>query len=143
MRTLSPTGSYRALYEGFRWRIPERFNIGAACTRQPPEKTALVAVGENGGVRRLTFGTVDRRANQLANVLSGLGLVRSDRVGPAGRRTSASRRIAEPATCSATQTSAGAGRRSTASCGGVSISAKKHRAGTDIFYWLMDEILNV
>lgn len=78
---LGPAGNYRDLFDCFRWRIPARFNIGAACMRHARTKIALLTVGEDGVVRRLTFGEVDRRANRLANVLLGLGLRPLDRVG--------------------------------------------------------------
>ena len=72
---LGPAGSYQELFDGFRWRIPARFSIGTACLRHAPAKTALLTVGKDGDVRRLTFGEVDRRVNRLANVLLGLGLL--------------------------------------------------------------------
>ncbi len=80
MRALAPARSYQDLYESFRWRIPDCFNIGEICRRHRPDKAALLAVDEKGRFRRLTFGVVDRRANQLANALMAwFGSIRSGR----------------------------------------------------------------
>ncbi len=82
MRLLDPTvRDYRSLAEGFQWRIPPRFNIGAACLAHPADRLAMVAVDGNGQAVDWTFGAMSRRANQLANALAALGAKRGDRVG--------------------------------------------------------------
>ena len=72
--------TYESLRDGFRWPIPERLNIGTACsTEQDPEALALIEVlGES--VNRYTFGDLTERSDRLAAGLRGLGIKRGDRV---------------------------------------------------------------
>jgi acetyl-CoA synthetase len=75
--------NYEQLYRSFRWKIPARYNIAAdVCDRhaRDPGKVALIGVGDDGKTREMTFREVQRKANQLANLLVSLGLVRGDRV---------------------------------------------------------------
>jgi acetyl-CoA synthetase len=75
--------NYDELYRAFRWDIPERYNIAAdVCDRhaRDPGKVALIGVGDDGKTWEMTFREVQRKANQLANLLVSLGLVRGDRV---------------------------------------------------------------
>jgi acetyl-CoA synthetase len=75
--------TYDEIYASFRWNIPSRYNIAAdVCDRHAadPDKIALIGAGEDGRVWRMTFRDVQRRANQLANLLVALGLARGDRV---------------------------------------------------------------
>jgi acetyl-CoA synthetase len=75
--------NYDEIYKAFRWNIPERYNIAAdVCDRhaRDPGKVALIGVGDDGKTWEMTFREVQRRANQLANLLVSLGLVRGDRV---------------------------------------------------------------
>ena len=75
--------NYDELYKAFRWNIPERYNIAAdVCDRHARDasKVALIGVGDDGRTWEMTFREVQRRANQLANLLVSLGLVRGDRV---------------------------------------------------------------
>lgn len=72
--------NHRELQRSFRWRTPERFNIGVACTdAQPARRVALIHISPDG-VRRLTFGELARLSNRMANALLGLGLAAGDRV---------------------------------------------------------------
>jgi acetyl-CoA synthetase len=71
---------YRALHAGFRWRIPQRFNIGVACSdAHPPGDVALIDVA-GSGARAWTYGELSGLSNRFANVLAGLGIERGDRV---------------------------------------------------------------
>jgi acetyl-CoA synthetase len=75
--------NYDELYKAFRWSIPQRYNIAAdVCDRhaKDPGKVALIGVGDDGKTWEMTFREVQRKANQLANLLVSLGLVRGDRV---------------------------------------------------------------
>jgi acetyl-CoA synthetase len=75
--------SYEQLYASFRWNIPARYNIAAdVCDRHAadPSKIALIGEAADGGVWQMTFRDVQRRANQLANLLVARGLVKGDRV---------------------------------------------------------------
>ena len=74
--------TYEQLYTSFRWNIPARYNIAAdVCDRHAadPNKVALIGEGAGGETWRMTFREIQRRANQLANLLVSLGLVKGDR----------------------------------------------------------------
>ncbi|MGO9401636.1 MAG: AMP-binding protein [Xanthobacteraceae bacterium] len=75
--------TYEQLYASFRWNIPARYNIAAdVCDRHAadPGKIALIGEGPDGKVWRMTFREIQRKANQIANLLVSLGLVKGDRV---------------------------------------------------------------
>jgi len=69
------------LHDGFRWSIPERYNIGVdVCDRQPGDALALVCEDHLGSVARYTFGDLRNHSNRLGNALAALGVTRGDRV---------------------------------------------------------------
>ncbi|TMD75317.1 MAG: AMP-dependent synthetase [Chloroflexi bacterium] len=71
--------TYQEIYQGFRWRVPENFNIGTACTdAQPPDRLALIDASD--GERRYTFGELSELTNRMANAFIGVGLEPGDRV---------------------------------------------------------------
>src|SRR5207237_10654160 len=71
--------TYQEIYQGFRWRVPERFNIGTACTDAlPPGRLALIDLAD--GERRYTFGELSELTNRMANAFRGLGLEPGDRI---------------------------------------------------------------
>ncbi len=81
---LAPTDSFAEAASGFRWQIPEAFNIaGAVCDRHagPDNRVALIEEQTGGEVRRHGFRDLQRGANRLANVLAAAGIGRGDRVG--------------------------------------------------------------
>ncbi|GAA5155205.1 acyl-CoA synthetase [Pseudonocardia eucalypti] len=62
--------------------IPERFNMGVACTDvNDPSARALTVVNRDRTSRDYTFGEVTEQANRLANALIALGIGRGDVVG--------------------------------------------------------------
>lgn len=72
--------SYAEIHGRFRWRLPEHFNIGVACTNAlPADRLALIDVSAKPA-RRFTFGELAALTNRVANVLCGVGLERGDRV---------------------------------------------------------------
>jgi acetyl-CoA synthetase len=74
-------GSYAEIYSAFRWSVPERFNIGTACSdAQPSTGLALIHVPREGEAQRYTFGDLSILSNRVANVYAGLGLAPGDRV---------------------------------------------------------------
>lgn len=80
---LDPAASYEEAYRRFRWRVPERYNIGVdICDRHADAGigTALIHVLGDGTVREVSFTELKRASNRLANVLVGAGLARGDRV---------------------------------------------------------------
>src|SRR5690349_15971871 len=82
---LERAASYEEMRKRFRWRIPQRYNIGVdACDRHAaarPEALALIFEGDDGVISRYSFGDIRALSNRLANVFAGHGLARGDRVG--------------------------------------------------------------
>ncbi|MEK9722518.1 MAG: AMP-binding protein [Rhodospirillaceae bacterium] len=82
---LAKADTYESLYEGFRWRIPDTFNMGAdICDRNAaatPDKPALIVVEPGKPTVTYTFTDLKRLSNRLANLFIGHGLRRGDRVG--------------------------------------------------------------
>ncbi len=76
-------GSYREIYDAFRWNVPQRFNIATACCDRwavDPDRVALIHEQPDGQVRRYTFAELRQLSTRCANMLVGLGLQRNDRV---------------------------------------------------------------
>jgi len=75
---------YAELYRGFRWAVPDRFNLAEVCcgrwARETPQVTALICEHENGGRVAYSYAHLQRAANRLANALRRLGVQRGDRV---------------------------------------------------------------
>jgi acetyl-CoA synthetase len=74
---------YEEVYRGFRWSVPERFNIAESiCGRWAADATrvALIWEDESGASSRHTFRDLDLAANRLCNALASLGVARGDRV---------------------------------------------------------------
>ncbi|MCJ0762225.1 acyl-CoA synthetase [Variovorax terrae] len=78
--------SHSALHGGFRWQVPETFNIAqVCCTRwaEQPDATKRIAVEHH--VARTSgpsysFFALQEAANRLSNLLQALGVARGDRV---------------------------------------------------------------
>lgn len=68
----------------FRWPKPERFNWALdwfdAVAARDPSATALWVVGGDYAERRIGFGELSRRSNQVANWMRSLGVERGQRV---------------------------------------------------------------
>lgn len=65
----------------FRWAIPDRFNIAAACTDlQTSADTALI-VDRGDTISSYTYGTLGELSRRFASAVHALGLERGDRVG--------------------------------------------------------------
>jgi acetyl-CoA synthetase len=81
---LEQAADYDRLFAAFRWRIPERYNIGAdVCdrwARSEPNRVAIMDVAADGRVANLTYGELRDRSNRLANALGSRGIRRGDRV---------------------------------------------------------------
>jgi len=79
-----PNGrSYEEVYAGFRWQIPDRFNIAQAiCDRHVGgNRLALIAETMDGAASEWTFERLQDQSCHLANALVALGIVRGDRIG--------------------------------------------------------------
>ncbi|HEU5295300.1 MAG TPA: AMP-binding protein, partial [Burkholderiaceae bacterium] len=81
---MSDSDRYDAIYQGFRWQVPERFNLAEVCcarwARDTPDAVAIRAEHENGTRLRVSYGQLHRQANRAANLLRALGVQRGDRV---------------------------------------------------------------
>ncbi len=74
---------YRALYESFRWNVPDEFNIATVCSRRWAHETSRIALHceDAQGVRAsYTYAALQADANRLSNALAALGVQRGDRV---------------------------------------------------------------
>jgi acetyl-CoA synthetase len=81
---LPPGESYEAIRDAFRWRIPDRFNIGIECCDRWADgsgRLALLHLREDGGTDRWSFDALKAASARLAHALRGHGIGRGDRVG--------------------------------------------------------------
>ena len=77
------TNRYEELYRSWRWEVPERYNIAAACCGRwaaDRSRFALYWEDESGATAKYTFWDIQRGANRLSNALAALGVGRGDRV---------------------------------------------------------------
>jgi acetyl-CoA synthetase len=80
---LTETSDYATLTRDFRWNIPDRFNIAAACCDRHADgskRLALIFVDEDGAASRTSFDELRSLSCRFANVLQADGLTRGDRV---------------------------------------------------------------
>jgi len=76
--------NYAALRAGFRWQVPERYNIGVdVCDKWAgeAERPALIHKRDDGTIERYSFRDLSRLSNRLANLLTAHGIARGDRIG--------------------------------------------------------------
>jgi acetyl-CoA synthetase len=74
---------YRALYDSFRWNVPEEFNIAAVCCRRWANESSRIALhceDEQGQRASYTYAALQADANRLSNALRALGVKSGDRV---------------------------------------------------------------
>ena len=78
--------NYPAMHVGFRWLVPEHFNIAQVCCRRWAEqkdaakRIAVRAHGVGAAGRFYTYAELQRATDALCHVLQGLGVRRGDRV---------------------------------------------------------------
>ena len=82
-RRMLPEGrGWEALRAGFRWQVPTQFSIADACcaswARAEPDRVALIELGEQGAIRRWSYGELDATSNRLANVFAARGISKGD-----------------------------------------------------------------
>ncbi len=80
---LHKAASYEELIGGFRWRVPDLYNIGVdVCDRHATGegRLALIFQDEGGAVRRYSFDDIKAQSNRFANVLVAHGMERGDRL---------------------------------------------------------------
>jgi acyl-coenzyme A synthetase/AMP-(fatty) acid ligase len=93
MSTLQPPGApalelpemrdYRAVYDAFRWDMPESFNFGGDVIdawAAGPERPALIWCDAAGAERRYSFADIARLSARFANLLAARGIATGDRV---------------------------------------------------------------
>jgi acetyl-CoA synthetase len=81
---LKPGNSYEAVYNSFRWHIPQHYNIGVdICDKwaRQPDRLALIYENESGRVEKYTFADLKQLSNRLANGLKDSGIGQGDRLG--------------------------------------------------------------
>ena len=74
---------YDELYRGFRWQVPEHYNIAQACCGQwaaDRSRRALDWEDESGAQAAYSFHDIQAAANRLSNALAALGVTRGERV---------------------------------------------------------------
>ncbi len=78
-------GDWDSIYERFRWKIPQHFNIAySVCDRHAEsagDRVALCFENERGEASRLTYSQLKRLSDRFGNVLRGHGIRQGDRVG--------------------------------------------------------------
>jgi acetyl-CoA synthetase len=71
-----------SLSAGFRWQVPERFNMGVAIStswaKSDPDREAIRHVRHDGRIETYSYQRLDRASNALANAFAGRGLERGD-----------------------------------------------------------------
>jgi len=74
--------TYEEIYQTFRWRIPDRFNIATlVCDRHAEaDGVAMIHQLPDGGVRRYGFREMALASNRVANLLGAAGLGPGSRV---------------------------------------------------------------
>lgn len=81
---LQPASDFEALKTGFRWSLPETYNMAHAVSdawaARDPQRLAIRHVLPTGKVEDWTHLELNRSANRFANALRGLGVERGDRI---------------------------------------------------------------
>jgi acetyl-CoA synthetase len=78
---IRPGMDYESLRRDFRWSIPERVNLGVACSdAHDPDAAALVVDRGDATAETITFGALSDRSSRLAGGLRHRGVGRGDRV---------------------------------------------------------------
>ncbi|MGQ3210751.1 AMP-binding protein [Shinella sp.] len=81
---LAERSTYDALYRDFRWKIPERFNIGTAVSNawaeREPERICLQHFRPDAPPLSMTYGELAARSDAFAAALAAEGVSRGDRV---------------------------------------------------------------
>nr|WP_319384486.1 AMP-binding protein [uncultured Roseibium sp.] len=81
---LQHASDFEALNSGFRWSLPETYNMANAVSdawaKRDPQRLAIRHVLQTGEVEDWTHLELNRSANRFANALRGLGAGRGDRI---------------------------------------------------------------
>jgi acetyl-CoA synthetase len=77
---------YASMHNGFRWKVPQHFNMAEVCSRRWAAKprtagqTAIIADGSGQAPRKHSYAELQDQANRLSHVLRILGVKPQDRV---------------------------------------------------------------
>ncbi len=77
---------YRSLQAGFRWQVPEQFNIAQVCSQRwalqddAAQRMAIRIYADGAAQGAHSYAQLQDQANRLSNVLVALGVRRGDRV---------------------------------------------------------------
>jgi acetyl-CoA synthetase len=78
---MSDRDRYAELCAAHVWDVPARYNLAQdVCDKHPPDRPAMVWESYDGRLRELTWGELQRLANQAAHTLAARGVGRGDRV---------------------------------------------------------------
>ena len=81
---MTTSSSYADLYASFRWNLPDRFNIAAACAdvwaAREPDRICLIEDRGGDAARTLTYADLSRRSAGLAAGFAARGVGPGDRV---------------------------------------------------------------
>ncbi len=84
MSEITRAADWEAVRSAFRWRVPEHYSIAedmvGGWARAEPDRLAIRHLPADGPAENWTYGSLDRAANRLANLLAARGIARSDRV---------------------------------------------------------------
>ncbi len=86
MSTRQSGDNYAALHQGFRWQVPEHFNIAQACCGRwaqqagAGERVAIRAHAPGSAGPSLSYAQLQESANRVSGLLRSLGVKRGDRV---------------------------------------------------------------
>jgi acetyl-CoA synthetase len=74
-------GGYEEMRARHRWEVPERYNIASdVCDKHDRDRLAMVWEDWQGTERRVSFGELQDLSRKFANLLTGHGVERGDRV---------------------------------------------------------------
>ncbi|MEM7178807.1 MAG: AMP-binding protein [Pseudomonadota bacterium] len=83
MAEITPGNTWEEIRQSHRWSLPPDYNLAedmvGKWARADPDRLALVHLGRDG-VQEYSFRALDRLSNRFANVLTGHGLQRGDRM---------------------------------------------------------------
>ena len=77
---------YRRLHSGFRWQVPQQFNMAQVCSQRwalqddAASRIALRVYADGALQAAYSYAQLQEQANRLSNVLTALGVQRGDRV---------------------------------------------------------------
>jgi len=82
-RVFPKPGDWDSLRDGFRWSVPDYFNMGVACcdswAAADPDRRAIVHVSSDGAETVFSYGDLKRASNGLGNAFRARGAKRGDR----------------------------------------------------------------